>query len=97
MKKKELLWIKSFIDTPEKWAQGDAVRGDRHCIITATNKVFTKPDQRARRNEVYSALLDHAGVEAAGTPDADILAWNDSTTHEKVMAAFDELIEKTSK
>jgi len=101
MKKKELVWIKSLLDTPDKWAQDKKVdpSNDRHCILTATNKVISGNtlEDRSRRFEIYEAILSAAQARVVGLrPDENAVAWNDDqfTTHEKIVSAFDKAIEK---
>lgn len=96
-------WIKDLL-TREQWGQGKGDGKDfglppgKLCVVTATNKVVTDPSLAGtgKRYEIYAALLEAAGEPFKTRVDRAVVDWNDrpTTTHEKVMAAFDKAIER---
>lgn len=93
--KDNLIAAKALIDTPEKWAKGSMIIGDRLCVVGAIG-VARKWDAQAFETPEYAAL--DRSLPAINLTGYRVSRYNDhpNTTHDDIMALLDRAIEAAS-
>ncbi|MGI0034337.1 MAG: DUF6197 family protein [Nitrososphaera sp.] len=97
--KQDLINAKNLISDPDHWGQGWQDTSHRYCALQACRKVagFDSQDNTIRDNALlrFSRIidsLDQALYEITHTYQRGISHYNDKSTHNEVMALFDQAI-----